>query len=106
MNELRHLRFSETLRLQLIVDLQHGLRVRTWVRAEDPIPLGVARKTLVVAPFVRNGDQPIRCTDVDSVIRQRPQELGIRRVGVRDSSPDQYSSGSGKNRTEWMHSHR
>jgi hypothetical protein len=25
---------------------------------------------------------------------------------VRDSSPDQYSSGSGKNRTEWMHSHR
>jgi hypothetical protein len=61
------------------------------VRAEDPIPLGVTRKTVIGTPLMRNGDQPVRWADIHPVIRQQPQKLSIRRVGMGDSGREQYS---------------
>ncbi|MGA8328157.1 MAG: hypothetical protein WB777_02575 [Mycobacterium sp.] len=71
--------------------------------AEDPIPLCVTRKTVVVAPLVRDGDQPVRGADVHPSIRQQPQKLGIRSVCVGDGCREQASGGScngDKKRTE------
>jgi len=70
------------------------------MRAVDPIPLGVTGKTIVVAPLVRDGDQPVRWADVHSVVRQQPQKLGVRGVSVSDSCREQHSCDGGKERTE------
>jgi hypothetical protein len=100
MHEWIHLASRQTLRSQLGIYLPHSLGVRTRVRAPDPIPLGVTRETIIVAPLVRNGDQPVRWADVHSAIGKQTQKLGIRSVGVRDSCREQYSCDSGENRTE------
>jgi hypothetical protein len=108
MHEWAHLPSRQTLRLQLGVDLPHSLGVWTRVRPPDPIPLGVTGKTIVVAPLMRYGDQPVRWADIYSVLRQQPQKLGIRRVGVGDGCREQYrcrEQYGGKDRTERIDTH-
>jgi len=105
LHEWPHLRGCQTLRLQLGGDLRHRDPERAWLPAEAKVVHVAPRKTVVVAPFVRNGDHPIRWADVQPVIRQQRQKLGIRRVGMADSRRDQDSCRGRKNRTEWIDSH-
>jgi len=63
-----------------------------------------ARKTIVVAPFMRKGDQLVWWAGGNSVPRQQPQKLVMRRVSVSDSSCHECSCG-GEGRKKWTDSH-
>ncbi len=55
--EWPHLRTRHTLTFQFGGQLQHGTAERAWLRAEVKGEYRRAGKTVVIAPFVRKGDQ-------------------------------------------------
>jgi hypothetical protein len=84
--------------------LQHCTAEWAWLRAEVKGEDLGARKTLVVAPFMRKGDQLRWWAGGNSVPRQQPQKLVILRVGVSNSCRHEYSGGC-EGRKKWFDVH-
>ena len=96
LHERPHLLIGEAQSFQLVTYLRHGDPPWACVPAELNGVRIAPRKTLVGAPFVRKGEQPIRRTDAQSVVRQRPQKLVILRISVGNRSRHQYSCDGGE----------
>jgi hypothetical protein len=84
--------------------LQHGAAERTWLRAEVKGEDCGARKSIVIAPFMRKRDQLLWWAGGNSVPRQQPQELVILRVSVSYRSRHEYRGrGEGGNKCADSH---
>ncbi len=75
----------KTLTFQFGGHLQHGGAERAGHRAEVKGEHSGARKTVVIASFMRKGDQLLWWAGGNSVPRQQPQKLIILRVSVSNS---------------------
>src|SRR4051794_34370841 len=84
--ERSYLPSRQTLILQFGGKLQHRSAERAWHRAKVKGEHLGPRQTIVVAPFMGQGDQLLWRAGGDSVIRQQLQKLVIRRVRVSNGS--------------------
>jgi hypothetical protein len=96
LHERPNLMVGEAQSFQLVTDLRHRGPPWACVPAELKGVRIAPRETLVVAPFVREGQQPIRRADIQSVVRQRPQELVVLGVSVGNGSRQHHSYDGGE----------